>query len=88
MFRATLRDGVSTIVDVAEKVMDTVKDIVETAWDGINSAMQTIGKETIDAGKTIIGTVADFDYINTTASWDTFLSKKTKFRNFEKIGSK
>ncbi|KAF3220667.1 hypothetical protein TWF679_008862 [Orbilia oligospora] len=76
------------IVDVAEKVVDTVKDIAETAWDGISSAMQKIGKEIIDAGKTIIGTVADFDYIDTTASWDTFLSKKTKFPKSEKIGSK
>ncbi|KAK6519825.1 hypothetical protein TWF506_000119 [Arthrobotrys conoides] len=77
-----------SIVDVAEKVVDTVKDIAEAAWDGVSSAMHKIGKEIIDAGKTIIGTVADFDYIDTTASWDTFLSKKTKFPKSEKIGSK
>ncbi|KAK6348644.1 hypothetical protein TWF718_006432 [Orbilia javanica] len=76
------------ISDAAGKVVDTVKDIAEAAWDGVSSAMQTIGKEIIDAGKTIIGTVADFDYIDTTASWDTFLSKKTKYPKSEKIGSK
>ncbi|KAK6501999.1 hypothetical protein TWF481_009818 [Arthrobotrys musiformis] len=76
------------ISDVAGKVVDTVKDIAEAAWDGISSAMRTIGKEIVDAGKTIIGTVADFDYIDTTASWDTFLSKKTKYPKSEKIGSK
>ncbi|KAK6358706.1 hypothetical protein TWF730_008029 [Orbilia blumenaviensis] len=76
------------ISDAAEKVVDTVKDIAEAAWDGVSSAMKTIGKEIIDAGKTIIGTEADFDYIDTTASWDTFLSKKTKYPKSEKIGSK
>ncbi|KAK6519325.1 hypothetical protein TWF281_003160 [Arthrobotrys megalospora] len=76
------------ISDAAKKVVDTVKDAAEAAWDGISSAMKTIGEEIIDAGKTIIGTEADFDYIDTTASWDTFLSRKTKYPKSEKIGSK
>ncbi|KAF3919570.1 hypothetical protein ABW20_dc0102809 [Dactylellina cionopaga] len=82
-----LSDIGSAISSAVSSAVDTVKDAAEAAWDGITGAMKTIGEAIIDAGKVIIGTVADVDYIDTTTTWNTFLSRTTKYAKSEKIGS-
>ncbi|KAK6540721.1 hypothetical protein TWF694_008112 [Orbilia ellipsospora] len=82
-----LSDIGSSIASAVESVVDTVKDTAEAAWGGISDAMKTVGKAIAAAGKAIINNEADFDYIDTTAKWSTFLSKDTKYPNSDKTGS-
>ncbi|KAF3928088.1 hypothetical protein AA313_de0202899 [Arthrobotrys entomopaga] len=82
-----LSDIGDSIASAVTSVVDTVKDAAEAAWDSISGAMKTVGQAIAAAGKAIINNEADFDYIDTTAKWSTFLSKDTKYPKSEKVGS-